>query len=142
MTLLTQIKADQLAARKAKDGEKASLLTTLIGEIDTELKRSGKVDELAIVKKFLKGVNENLVIAGDRRDSDWCDRLDKEKEILEAYQPKQLTKEEIDSYLTQAVLHDGLEKNKGAIMKYLKDNFAGKYDGKMAASIVDEFLKG
>ena len=30
----------------------------------------------------------------------------------------------------------------GVIMKWLKDNYAGKYDGKMASKIVGELLNG
>ena len=41
MTLFSQIKADQLAARKAKDGLKATLLTTLIGELTAIGKNDG-----------------------------------------------------------------------------------------------------
>ncbi len=38
MNLLKQIKDDQLAARKAKDGVKSSLLTTLLVTSKTRLK--------------------------------------------------------------------------------------------------------
>lgn len=139
MTLLQKLQADQLNARKAKDSAKASLLTTLLGEIDTEAKRSGKPtadqDVLATVRKFLKGVNENIVIAGERRDSTWLDTLEAERDTLNSYLPQQMTKEEIAIALVMEL------KDKGKMMKFLKDNFAGKYDGKLAAQVVDELLK-
>jgi uncharacterized protein YqeY len=33
-------------------------------------------------------------------------------------------------------------KSKGAIMKHLKESFAGQYDGKVAAEAVDAVLRG
>lgn len=140
MITLQQLKTEQLEARKARNLVKSSLLTTLLGELDTDAKRSGKEpDTTAVVRKFLKNIAENISIAGDRRDSNWLDELEQEKEILEAYLPQQLTYLQLESYLTQAILHDGLN-NKGALMKYLKDNFAGQYDGKVASEVVTKLL--
>lgn len=42
MTLIATIKLEQLNARKARDSVKASLLTTLLGELQTLAKNSGK----------------------------------------------------------------------------------------------------
>lgn len=139
MTLLTQIKSDQLAARKARNLEKSSLLTTLIGEASMIGKNDGNRDStdaevIGVIRKFLKGVKENLDIVGDHNTA-VCDILNAEEEILSSYLPKQMTEEQIKAAL------EGQAKNKGLLMKYLKDNFAGQYDGKLAAQVVDEFLK-
>ena len=124
MSLLEKIRADQLAARKARDAEKVSTLTTLLSDAarvgkDDGDRESTDAEVIAVVRKFLKSNAENMRIAGDRRDSEWCDTLDAEREVVEAYLPKQMTKAEIMDRLKD------LEKNKGALMKYLKDNFAG-----------------
>ncbi len=112
MSLMQILKDDQLVARKARNTVKASLLTTLIG------------------------------VAKKDTDAQILHALADEADILESYLPKQLTIEQIDNYLTQAVFHDGLELNKGKMMKYLKDNFTGQYDGKVAAQVIDVYLKG
>ena len=140
MITLEQLKIEQLQARKARDSVKSSLLTTLLGELDTDAKRSGKdADIAATVRKFMKNILENTSIARGNGDYDWLAKLEKEREILEAYLPKQLTKDQLESYLTQALLHDGLN-SKGSLMKYLKDNFTGQYDGKLAAEVVGKVL--
>lgn len=64
--------------------------------------------------------------------------IKKEIEILEYYLPKQLTDFELEEIIN-SLIKDGSDK--GAIMKYLKDNVAGQYDGKKAASIIDLLLK-
>jgi uncharacterized protein YqeY len=145
MSLLESIKLDQLNARKARDATKAQVLTTLIGEIEGELTRLkpedrvAKVNSICIskVKQFLDKINENLVIAEERNDQDWKTVLVAETVAIAGYMPVQLDKSALKRVLTQA----GIENpNKGLLMKFLKDNFAGQYDGKLAAQVVDEFL--
>lgn len=147
MSILDTIKADQLAARKAKDSVTTALLTTLIGEIEGELTRLAPEARLkaveatvtATVKSFLKKNAENNVIAGDRRDSDWCDQLSTEAQALEKYLPTQLTAEHIKG-IVHTLCQDVGNRTKGFLMKFLKDNHAGQYDGKVAAGVVDTVL--
>ena len=48
-SILESIKKEQLQARKDKDKIKTKSLTTIIGEIDTIVKRTGKeVDDVAV----------------------------------------------------------------------------------------------
>jgi len=143
MSLLNQIKADQLTARKNKEVVKASLLTTLIGEAAMVGKNAGRdttdAEVVAVIRKFLKGVDESLRVAGDYRDGDRCEVLWEEKEALEAYLPRQMDESELKQVLSQ---FDSKVASKGTLMKFLKDNYAGQYDGKIAAKVVDEFFAG
>lgn len=142
MSLLDKIKADQLSARKAKEAVKASLLTTLIGEASIIGKNDGNrestdAEVIAVIRKFLKGIDESLRVAGDYRDDEKCTLLWEEKDALEAYLPRQMDQSELKRVLTQFNAENA---NKGVLMKFLKDNFAGQYDGKLAATVVDQFL--
>lgn len=140
MITIEELKAQQLQARKYRNSIKAALLTTLLGELDTESKRSGKdADVAAFVKKFMKNVAENMEIARERRDSNWLLVLQTEFDILESYLPKQLNRTELTAILATAILKQSLN-NKGSVMKYLKDNFAGQYDGKLASEVVTDLL--
>lgn len=144
--LMQQLKADQLQARKNRSTLEATLLTTLIGEAANIGKNDGNRETtdqevVQVVKKFIKGMDETLTVLYQRKDYDVAESVELEKKILSNYLPKQLTGEQIMSYLTQAEVHDSLAKNKGAMMKYLKDHFTGQYDGKLAAQIIDEMLK-
>lgn len=139
MSLMEKIRQDQIQARKNRDAEKASLLTTLLGEASMKGKNDGnrestdaEVEET--IRKFLKGVRENLKLALERNDHEWINTVKVEQSILEAYLPKQMTADEIREKLS------GVEKTKPAMMKYLKANFAGLYDGATASKVVDELL--
>lgn len=143
MLLIDKIKEDQVQARKDRTEVAAKLLTTLLGEASAIGKNDGnrqtKDEEvIAVVKKFIKGIDETSTYVSDIYVKDV---LKQEKEILTGYLPKQLTNKEIESYIVQAVIHDGLQQNKGSMMKYLKDYFNGQYDGKVAVTIIDDILK-
>ena len=69
-SILESIKKEQLQARKDKDKIKTKSLTTIIGEIDTIVKRTGKeVDDVA-VSNLVKKTIENLRIVLEHTTSD------------------------------------------------------------------------
>lgn len=138
MTLLDKIRADQLQARKENNKTKATVLTTLIGEAAMIGKNAGNRDttddETAkVIVKFVKGIVETQNLTrGVNKDK--FNELEVEKQILEAYLPTQLTVDE----LKEIILTNFTEKpNVGAVMAYLKANYNGLYDGKIASGLVN-----
>jgi uncharacterized protein len=153
--MLEQIKKDQLQARKDKDAVRASLLTTLIGEIEGELTRldpsvrEAKTNEvsLATIKSFLKknkegqeymskseihpaAVEANLVQARA------------EQAVLESYLPTQLTEAQLEE-IFKAEFPDGITvKERGRAMAILKANYNGQYDGKQASDVLGRLIAG
>ena len=147
MTLFTQIKTDQLAARKAKDGLKATLLTTLIGELTAIGKNDGNrevidADVVKLVKKFLDGVNETIALIKDASNVDGsADRyvnLLKEQSYLTAYMPQQMDEATLTEVLCELVTESG--PNLGKLMGLLKERYAGQYDGKMASTVAKSVI--
>lgn len=147
MTLFDQIKADQLAARKAKDGLKATLLTTLIGELTAIGKNDGNrevtdADVVKLVKKFLDGVNETIALMKDVSNVDGsADRyvnLLKEQSYLTVYMPQQMDEAKLTEVLTGLVAEVG--PNLGKLMGLLKARYAGQYDGGMASTIAKKVI--
>lgn len=147
MTLIEQIKADQLAARKAYDALKANLLTTLLGEAiaigkNADNRETTDLEVLAIVKKFID--NLDFVIDKTGKDSVSGSRALDEKNILLAYVPTQMTESELREYIEfyfEAAKQSGATVTMGNIMGFLKQNRAGLYDGKMASKLANELLK-
>lgn len=141
--LLEKIKADQLSARKAGNKLNAVLLTTLIGEATMIGKNAGNRDTTdeetnKVIVKFIKGIDESLnYIKNGTADSLPDDRivtLEKEKEVLEKYLPKQLTVDELKAI----ILKEFTDKpNVGQVMAYLKANYSGLYDGKVASGLIN-----
>jgi uncharacterized protein len=134
--LLQKIKADQLAARIKKDGIKTALLTTLIGDAEMIGKNDNRAttdaEVIAVIKKFLKNnLKFRKHLGGESGDV----MLTTEQLILESYLPKQLTADELIKIITEN-FGDELKSKKGAIMKFLKENYVGLYDGATAAKVI------
>jgi uncharacterized protein YqeY len=142
MTLFEQIKADQLTARKAHNALASSLLTTLIGEAAAIGKNNGNRDVtdaevVALVKKFVKGMDETLGFLGNHNAEATAVVL-AEKDILAAYLPKQMDEASLTEVIRELIAVTG--PNLGKLMAELKTQYAGLYDGKMASQIAKGFV--
>lgn len=140
MSLLQQIKTDLFARRKEGTNKLAiSLLTTLYSEAANVGLNDGKrqttdAEVSAVLKKFVKNLNE-CIDAGAKKSLDVSSYL-AEKDIIESYLPKQLSAVEIEAFVVEYVRDGG----KPAAMKALKEHYAGQYDGKLAATVVDNLI--
>lgn len=141
MSLLQQIKNDQLAARKAKESVRASLLTTLLGEATAVGKNDGNretidAETVAVIKKFLKNISETLA----HRENDQT--LIEERDILKAYLPKQLSSEELIDAIQLIIDEHDLEgpRSMGVVMKELKAKYDGQFEGRVASETAKDML--
>lgn len=144
MSILDNIKAASLAARKARNADHAASLSTLIGDIENLAKagRGVMTDAVAItvVKKFIKNVIETLehvaTAGGDTTVKQLA--LQDELALFTQFVPKQMTEEELktlfNKYITEGVA------DVGDAMKRLKTEFAGKYDGALASRLLKSFF--
>ncbi len=146
MSLVEKIKTDSLNARKAKDGLKATLLTTLYSEVVNVGKNNGNRDTtdaeaVAVVKKFLKGVDETLTAlqgsTDPRRDTAQAEKL-----VLESYLPTQLSEAELKVAIADLIdaLPEKNPKQMGVLMKQMKERYEGQYDGQLASKLIKEAL--
>lgn len=145
MTNLTQIKNEQLQARKAKDTVKATLLTTFIGEIQGRVtslpidkRTDAKESEIiqACLTSFLKQNRESQSLV---KDVEKLDVLKQEEQILIVYEPQRMSVDEIKAAL-QAKFPELNEKNKGPAIGYLKKEYGDKIDGSVAKQVVESML--
>lgn len=148
--MLSKIKAAQLQARKNRDAVTSSLLTTLIGEAEMVGKNANRVttdDEvIAVIQKFIKNINETVAALSAQPAIATGDRLkvlQAERAELETFLPKQLTADELTDQV-HAIIAGllGMKStiNVGDVMGVLKNRFAGRYDGKMASTIVKNLV--
>lgn len=145
MTTLNQIKQDQLQARKEKNTVAANLLTTLMGEIQGDLTRmapEARTEKaegdvvMATIKSFLK---KNKESQDNVKDTQKVQELKTEEAILTAYMPTQLSKIQLEEIIKQQFPTIDV-KSKGPIMAYLKQNYAGQYDGKLASDVISSLM--
>lgn len=135
MTLIEEIKQKQIAARKAGSAE-ASLLTTLLGEAAMVGKNAGREttdqEVIAVVKKFIKNIDET-VSALSSRGQDAASFL-AERSVLERFLPLQLTELALVNIAQN-------HKSMPEFMKFLKENYTGQYDGKLASTVAKNIYK-
>jgi uncharacterized protein YqeY len=135
--LLEQIRADQLAARKAGMKENATTLTTLLGEASPSGTATVNDDQvLRVVQKFVKNIKETM---GYTNNQEVIDRMNLEIIVLEKYIPTQLTADEIRSFASKVLVTlEGMrdEKKFGEVMKQLAAAYRGRYEGKLAMAVV------
>ena len=147
MSLLTTIRKNMMLAKFEPEGKKLSLLlATLYGEASAVGKNNGNrqsTDEevIKVITKFVKNNNETIKIlkkAGKEFSSQ-----ESENVILESYLPKQLSEGELVAAISCIIgdLGASSPKDMGKVMKELKSQHGGLYDGKVASTIVREQLQ-
>lgn len=149
MSIMNAIKSAQIEARKAKDESKASALTTLIGEANMIGKNAGNrettdAEVLSVIKKFIKNIDETVEILSKdlAPNSVKIQALQAEKVLLSNFLPKQMSESEVKVAIEQIIAKMNLSgpKAMGAIMKEMKSQYDGSYDGSMVSRISKELL--
>ena len=100
-------------------------------------------DEIcAIVAKEVKKRKESVKEYEDAGREDIANSLKQEVEILSKYLPEQLTEDEIEKLVVEAISESGATspKDMGRVMSILRPKTAGKADGKLVSDIVKEKL--
>lgn len=145
MSLIDKIQKDSLAARKAGDSVRAALLITLYSEAAMIGKNAGNRETtdgevVAVVRKFLKGVDESLAVV---KDEGKIAALKTEREVLNGFLPAQMSEGEITAALESIISELSVSrepKSMGLLMKELKARFEGRYDGTKASALVKSVL--
>lgn len=139
MSLLQQIKDDQLQARFNKDKLRSNLLTTLWAEaaiVGKNQQRDSTDEEVvAVIQKFIKNLNEFAKV-------DPTDQSKQEINILQNYLPDQLTDEELSQYVDILVagLPEKSMKSMGSVMSEMNKKFPGQFDRAKASQMVKAAL--
>lgn len=103
--------------------------TLLLGEAETEYKRTGKEpDVVAIAVKMVKSNNEVLSLKEDAV-------LDEENVFLNSLLPVQLTTDQLT-----VIIKELNATNIGEVMKYLNTNYPKQFDGKAASLLAKSLL--
>jgi uncharacterized protein YqeY len=134
--IIQQIKSNLLQARKTGIQSLIPFLSTLLAEIEKVGKDDGNRqttddEAIKILKKFLNNNIEFKNLAGDNP------QLVFEREVLLQYIPTQLSEEQMRTLMV--VNFPEVKKNqKGQVMKWFKENYSNRYDGKMLSSIFEQ----
>ncbi len=146
MGLKEKIDADTKEALKAGAKDKVSALRMLSAALKNKQidKRRPLTDEEVIetVHSLIKQRKDSIEQFAKGGRQDLVDKETTELRILEAYLPPQLTREEIEAKVREAVAQTGARgaKDMGKVMKALMPMVAGRADGKLVSELVKQAL--
>ena len=137
MTLIERISADLITAYKEKNTEAKALLGLLKAEATKVNKVPSDAEVVAAIKSLIKTNDKSIEEFGTPILSVV------EIQILDGLLPKQLNEAELINIINSLIIIEPLTgpKDMGKVMKYLKENHGGEYDGKMASIITQKILK-
>lgn len=147
MTILKQLKEDRLQALKNGEKNKYESLTVLLSEAekigkDNGNRESSDEEVIKIIKKMISICQDTIQILENTTDNIRKDNLIEKwkQEIInyEKYIPKQLSKEDLILTIEEIINIKNLSEMKdiGIIMNGLKSKYEGRFDGKLASSII------
>ncbi len=141
MSQLERIRIDAQAALKAGDRRLAQALR-LIQDVVQQEEKLGSGDEIAVLQRERKKRLEAAAAYADAGRYEQAEAEKLEAELIAEYLPAQLSDEELNQLVADAIAATGAteQKQMGQVMGALKDKVAGRADGKRVSSAVRDQL--
>ena len=141
MSAAEQIRDDAREAMKAGDRKRSSALR-MIQDVLQQDAKMGKGDEVAVLQRERKKRLEAAEAYTGAGRTEQAEAETFEAELIAGYLPAQLSDEELNSMVAEAIQATGAEgpKAMGQVMGALKDKVAGRADGKRVSTAVREQL--
>ncbi len=146
MSLLQRLDEDLKTALRESDRLKLSAIRLVKAEVKNRQIEKGRdlSDEeiLSVISMFAKQRRESIEQFSKGGRNDLADQERRELAVLQAYMPQQLSPEELDSLILQAIQESAArdEKDMGKVMKVLMPRVKGVSDGKAVNNRVKELL--
>ncbi|WP_142261166.1 GatB/YqeY domain-containing protein [Thermopolyspora flexuosa] len=149
-SLKDKLKADLSAAMKNRDEVRTRTIRLALAAISTEEvagKAARELSDEEIVKVLTKEAKKRREAAEAFANAGRQDRAEAElaeKAVLEEYLPAQLTDEELNRLVEEAIAETGAEgpRAMGQVMKVLNPKVAGRAEGSRVAAAVRARLSG
>lgn len=133
-----------MLAMKNKDKERLTVLRSVKGAIQLEeINKKKELDDnevIAVISKQIKTRKESIVEFTKGNRQDLIEQTEKEVEILNEYMPEQMSQEEIDKNIDDAIneVNPQSMSDMGKIMKILTPKLTGRADMSNVSKIVRE----
>jgi uncharacterized protein len=136
-----QVKSDLTGAMKAGEKERVGALRLVLSSLQLAAKE-GEDDEVAVLRRERK---RRLDAAEQYRDggrADLAEQEEGEAEMIGAYLPSELSDDELDAIVAEAVAESGASeaKDMGKVMSIAMPKVGGRADGKRVSAKVREAL--
>ncbi|WP_230398994.1 GatB/YqeY domain-containing protein [Novisyntrophococcus fermenticellae] len=143
---LEKLRADMVAAMKAKDKPRKEAISSLVSAVKKiaidEGCREDVPSELVdrVILKELKTAKEQIDTCPEAR-KDLLAEYQFRYDVIDAYAPRQMSPEEVKAYIDEKFADIIASGNKGMIMKNVMAEMKGKADGKIINQVVSDLCK-
>ena len=145
MAILEQVQADTNEALKGGNRERAQALRVIAAELQKAHKEAGSgADEVAVLRRERKRRAEAADSYREAGRGDLAEREATEAELISGYLPAELSDEELEALVGDAVAETGATsaKEMGRVMSVVMPRVEGRADGKRVSAAVKEKLAG
>jgi uncharacterized protein len=141
MSLLEQVQSDARDAMKAGERERMHALRLIVSELQKAAKDDGG-DEIQVLQRERKRRLEAAEAYRDGGRPDAAAAEEREAEIIASYLPAQLSDEELDAIVGDAVAESGASSpsEMGKVMGLIMPKVQNRADGKRVSALVREKL--
>ena len=143
---LKDLQDAMIAAMKAKDKARKDSISALVSAVKKAGIDAGCRDDIPedmvsqVILKELKSVKEQIDTCPDTR-ADLKAEYQFRYDVIASYAPRQMSEEEVESYIREKFADVVATKNKGMIMKTVMADMKGKADGKVISQVVAGLCK-
>ncbi len=141
MLIADRIKSDVASAMKAGEKERVGALRLVLSELQ-KADKDGAGDELAVLRRERKRRREAADAYREAARDDLASTEEFEADLIEQYLPAELSDEELDELVRQAVGETGAEspRDMGKVIKHVMAAADGRADGRRVSTKVKEAL--
>ena len=132
MSLKNQITDDMKSAMRSKDSNRLGAIRLILAaikqkEVDERIELVD-ADIISIIDKMLKQRRDSIEAFSKAKRKDLVEKEEFELKVLQGYMPEQLTEQEVDKIISNAIESTGANsmKDMGSIMNILKPELSGK----------------
>ena len=142
MAVLDQVQSDVTTALKAGDRERAGALRLIVSELQKAVKDGTAADEVEVLQRERKRRLESATAYRDAGREDLATAEETEAELITAYLPEQVSDEELEAIVGDAVAESGATSSQemGQVMALVMPKVKGRADGKRVSGAVKEKL--
>ena len=146
MQLRERLTADMKEAMKSRDTLRLSVIRMVISSVknrDIELRRELNDSEITdAIVSLCKQRRESIRLFKEAGRQDLVEKEEAELALMQEFLPQQLTREELESLVDQAIAETAATSGKdmGKVMKALQPQVSGRADGKLVSEVVKQKL--
>ncbi|MBO8156041.1 MAG: GatB/YqeY domain-containing protein [Bacillaceae bacterium] len=147
MALLERLNQDMKSALKNKEKDKLGVIRMVKASLQNEAIKLGKDqlsedEELTVLSRELKQRKESLHEFKSANREDLVDKVQAEIDVLQTYMPEQLSDEELETLVLEAIKEVGADSKQdmGKVMGAIMPKVKGKADGSKVNQMVLKHL--